>query len=77
MRARDPAEPYPYVTTDDDAIDAARMSAEESLSALPVLGSDGQPYAERLAGLTAAGSAPRRLYLPPVVGPDACPMDAP
>ena len=27
--------------------------------------------AERLAGLTAAESAPRRLYPPPVVGPDA------
>lgn len=100
------------MTTDDDAIDAAPILAEQSLSALLVLDSDGQPYAivpgaqlirqllpayiaedplpagvvgerndaeaaERLTGLTVAEWAPRRQYLPPVVGPDACPMDAP
>ncbi|MET9956555.1 CBS domain-containing protein [Streptomyces sp. NPDC006339] len=110
MRACDLAEPYPFVTTDDDAIDAARMLAEQSLSALLVLDADGQPYAivpgsqligrlipayvsedpalagvlggrgdgelaERLAGLTVAEWAPRRLYPPPVVGPDAQPME--
>ena len=110
MRAQDLAEPYPFVTTDNDAIDAARMLAEQSLPALLVLDSDGQPYAivpgsqlirqllpayiaedplhagvvderndaelaERLTGLTVAEWAPRRQHLPPVVGPDACPME--
>ncbi|WP_327370546.1 CBS domain-containing protein [Streptomyces sp. NBC_01217] len=110
MRARDLAEPYPFVTTDDNAIDAARMLAEQSLPALLVLDTDNQPYAivpgsqlirqlipayiaedpalagvggdrhdgeltERLAGLTVAEWAPRRLYAPPVVRPDACPME--
>ncbi|MFC9083313.1 CBS domain-containing protein [Streptomyces sp. NPDC057062] len=110
MRARDLAEPHPFVTTDDDAIDAARMLAEQSPSALLVLDTDNQPYAvvpgsqlirqlipayiaedpapagvggdqhdgelaERLAGLTVAEWAPRRLYPPPVVGPDAWPME--
>ncbi|UIX34115.1 CBS domain-containing protein [Streptomyces sp. GQFP] len=106
MRARDLAGPGPFVTTDDDAMNVARLPAERSLSALPALDTGGQPYAivprsqlvrqllpadiaedpvlariagaqhpaelaERLAGLTAAESAPRRLYPPPVVGPDA------
>ncbi|MGG7569263.1 CBS domain-containing protein [Streptomyces sirii] len=110
MHARDLAEPYPFVTTDDDAIDAARMLAEQSLPALLVLDSDGQLHAivpgsqlirqlipayvaedpalagvvgerhdreltERLAGLTAAERAPRRLHPPPVVEPDARPME--
>ncbi|WP_328769841.1 CBS domain-containing protein [Streptomyces sp. NBC_00286] len=110
MRARDLAEPCPFVTTDDDAISAARMLAEQSLPALLVLDADGQPYsivpgsqlirqllpsyiiedpllahvvdertdaevAERLTGLTVAEWAPRRLYPPPVVGPDARPME--
>jgi hypothetical protein len=44
MRAKDLAEPYPFVTTDDDAIAAARMLAEESLAALLVPDPDGQPY---------------------------------
>jgi hypothetical protein len=44
MRAQDLAEPYPFVTTADDAIDAARMPAEQSLPALLVLDADGQPY---------------------------------
>ncbi|CAL9651604.1 hypothetical protein SUDANB120_06643 (plasmid) [Streptomyces sp. enrichment culture] len=45
MHARDLAEPYPFVTTDDDAVAAARLLAQESLPALLVLDSDGQPYA--------------------------------
>ncbi|MGW3248427.1 CBS domain-containing protein [Streptomyces sp. NPDC001070] len=110
MRARDLAQPFPFVTTDDDARDAARMLAGQSLPALLVLDSDGQPHSvvcdsqlirqfiptyvteapalagvvgeqhdaeftERLAGLTVAEWAPHRLYPPPVVGPDACPME--
>ncbi|WP_351230028.1 CBS domain-containing protein [Streptomyces sp. NPDC002133] len=106
MRARDLAEPHPFVTTDDDAIDAARMLAQQSLPALLVLDADGQPHAivpgsqlipayiaedpalagvvaeqhdaelaERLAGLTVAEWTPRRLYAPPVSGPDARPME--
>ncbi|MER7519248.1 CBS domain-containing protein [Streptomyces sp. NPDC126499] len=45
MRARDLAESYPYVTTDDDAMDAARLLARDSLPALLVLDADGQPHA--------------------------------
>ncbi|GCB43927.1 CBS domain-containing protein [Streptomyces sp. NL15-2K] len=109
MRARDLAESYPFVTSDDDAIDAARMLAGQSLPALLVLDADGQPHAivpgpqlirqlipayiaedpllagvvderndaeiaERLTGLTVAEWA-RQLYPPPVVGPDARPME--
>lgn len=39
------AEPYPYVSTDDAATDAARLSAEHQLPALLVVGRDDQPYA--------------------------------
>ncbi|MEU0372293.1 CBS domain-containing protein [Streptomyces sp. NPDC006283] len=45
MRAKDLAEPYPFVTTDDEAVAAARLLAEQSLPALLVLDLDGQPYA--------------------------------
>ncbi|MFJ8669906.1 CBS domain-containing protein [Streptomyces sp. NPDC093600] len=45
VRARNLAEPYPFVTTDDDAVAAARMLAEKSLPALLVLDADGGPYA--------------------------------
>ncbi|UQA92362.1 CBS domain-containing protein [Streptomyces halobius] len=45
MRAGDPAEPYPTVCTDDDAVDAARLSVERRLPALLVLDRDGRPYA--------------------------------
>ncbi|MGW7728509.1 CBS domain-containing protein [Streptomyces canus] len=39
------AEPYPYVSTDDAATDAARLPAEHQLPALLVVGRDDQPYA--------------------------------
>ncbi|WP_240134503.1 CBS domain-containing protein [Streptomyces sp. MUM 178J] len=45
MLAHDLAEPYPSVTTDDPASDAARLLAEKQLPALLVLDADGQPYA--------------------------------
>ncbi|MGW5398058.1 CBS domain-containing protein [Streptomyces sp. NPDC003952] len=45
MPARDLAEPYPHVTTDDPAIDAVRLLAEKDLAALLVLDADGVPYA--------------------------------
>ncbi|MGW7451102.1 CBS domain-containing protein [Streptomyces sp. NPDC054787] len=45
MPARDLAEPYPYITTEDDAIDAVRLLAERNLPALLVLDTDGHPYA--------------------------------
>jgi CBS domain-containing protein len=45
MPARDLAEPYPHVTTDDDAVDAVRLLAERNLPALLVLDADGIPYA--------------------------------
>ncbi|WP_405592399.1 CBS domain-containing protein [Streptomyces sp. NBC_01092] len=45
MSARDLAEPYPSVSTDDDATEAARLLAEYKLPALLVVDPDGQPYA--------------------------------
>ncbi|WP_329383265.1 hypothetical protein OG625_21075 [Streptomyces sp. NBC_01351] len=45
MPARDLAEPYPHVTTDDQAVDAVRLVAEQNLPALLVLDTDGTPYA--------------------------------
>lgn len=45
MSAHELAEPYPSVTTDDDATAAARQLAEHKLPALLVLDPDGQPYA--------------------------------
>ncbi|TDU69006.1 hypothetical protein [Streptomyces sp. KS 21] len=45
MIARDLAEPYPHVRTDDQAVDAVRLLAEHDLAALLVLESDGTPYA--------------------------------
>ncbi|WP_405537480.1 hypothetical protein OG787_32185 [Streptomyces sp. NBC_00075] len=45
MPARDLAEPGPLVTTDDDAMNVARLPAERSLPALPALDTGGQPYA--------------------------------
>ncbi|MFD0366528.1 CBS domain-containing protein [Streptomyces sp. NPDC127114] len=45
MSARDLAEPYPHVTTDDSAVDAVRLLAEHNLPALLVLDADGAPYA--------------------------------
>ncbi|MGW0761341.1 CBS domain-containing protein [Streptomyces sp. NPDC002814] len=45
MSARELAEPYPSVSTDDDATDAARLLAEYKLPALLVVDPDGQPYA--------------------------------
>ncbi|MFE0130993.1 CBS domain-containing protein [Streptomyces sp. NPDC059037] len=45
MRAHDLAEPYPTVSTDDDAVDAARLFVERKLPALLVLDRDQRPYA--------------------------------
>nr|WSX47642.1 CBS domain-containing protein [Streptomyces sp. NBC_00974] len=45
MIARDLAEPYPHVKTDDQAVDAVRLVAEHDLAALLVLNGDGTPYA--------------------------------
>lgn len=44
MRAREFAEPYPMVTLDADAMEAAQMMAAEHLPALIVLGDQGRPY---------------------------------
>ena len=44
MLARDLAEPYPTVTLDSDALDAARTLAEQRLPGLIVLDEDGRPY---------------------------------
>ncbi|MEV5433222.1 CBS domain-containing protein [Streptomyces sp. NPDC052701] len=45
MSARELAEPYPYVSTDDAATDAALLLAEHKLPALLVTDRDEQPYA--------------------------------
>jgi CBS domain-containing protein len=45
MRARDLAEAYPYASTDDDAVEAARLLAENKLPALLVVDADQRPYA--------------------------------
>jgi CBS domain-containing protein len=45
MRAEDIAEDFPVVTTDSDALDAARMLAEHRLPGLLVTDPSGKPYA--------------------------------
>lgn len=45
MLAHELAEPYPYVSTDGDATDAARLVAEHKLPALLVVDRDDKPYA--------------------------------
>ncbi|MGW0712710.1 CBS domain-containing protein [Streptomyces sp. NPDC002643] len=45
MSARDLAEPYPYVTTDEDAAHAIRLLALHGLPALLVVDADARPYA--------------------------------
>ncbi|MER5209342.1 CBS domain-containing protein [Streptomyces sp. NPDC002838] len=45
MSAHELAEPYPYVSTDDAATDAALLLAEHKLPALLVVDPDEQPYA--------------------------------
>ncbi|WP_371576000.1 CBS domain-containing protein [Streptomyces sp. NBC_01314] len=45
MSARELAEPYPYVTTDEDAAQALRLLALHRLPALLVVDADAKPYA--------------------------------
>jgi CBS domain-containing protein len=45
MRAEDIAEDFPVVTTESDALDAARMLAEHRLPGLLVTDASGKPYA--------------------------------
>ncbi|NGO07522.1 CBS domain-containing protein [Streptomyces sp. HC44] len=45
MHARDLAGPYPTVSADDDALDAARLLVREQLPALLVRDRDDYPYA--------------------------------
>ncbi len=44
MRARELAEPYPTVSLDTDAMEAAQKMARERLPGLIVCGDDGRPY---------------------------------
>ena len=44
MRARDLAEPFPVVTLETDAMEAARLMADRRLPGLIVCGADGHPY---------------------------------
>ncbi|WP_439676768.1 CBS domain-containing protein [Embleya sp. MST-111070] len=59
MRARDLATQYPVVTLDGDALDAARLVAEQRLPGVLVLDDSGEPYAilpaSRLVGLLVPG----------------------
>jgi CBS domain-containing protein len=45
MRARDLAVEYPSVSLDSDALDAARLLAEQRLPGLMVMDDSGEPYA--------------------------------
>ncbi|NGO42888.1 CBS domain-containing protein [Streptomyces ureilyticus] len=45
MRAYDLADPYPSVSTDDDAVATARLFVERRLPALLVVDADQRPYA--------------------------------
>ncbi|WP_151483945.1 CBS domain-containing protein [Streptomyces albicerus] len=45
MFAHDLAEPFPYVSADSAALDAARLMARQKLPALLVVDADGRPYA--------------------------------
>ncbi|MFJ4791075.1 CBS domain-containing protein [Streptomyces sp. NPDC088794] len=45
MRAHELASPYPTVSADDDALDAARLLVREQLPVLLVLDRDDYPYA--------------------------------
>ncbi|MXM63909.1 CBS domain-containing protein [Streptomyces sp. HUCO-GS316] len=109
MRACDLAGPYPTVSTDDDARDAAFLLVQERLPALLVLDRDDYPYAvvpsarvigallpwymregpiptivvddhfdeearEGMAGRSVTEWLPRGRITPPVVGPDAPPL---
>ncbi|WP_406400887.1 hypothetical protein OH805_17735 [Streptomyces sp. NBC_00879] len=85
MLARDLAEPYPSFSTDDSAVDAARLLTEHKLPALLVLDTDQlledprraaavddrhlADVTEKIAGRTVTEWLPP--YTPPVVGPDA------
>ncbi|WP_371575994.1 hypothetical protein [Streptomyces sp. NBC_01314] len=68
MSARDLAEPCPFVTTDDDATSEARPPPEQPLPALPVLDTDGQPYAlvpgSQLTGRSSPSTSPRTRHSP-------------
>jgi CBS domain-containing protein len=65
MSAHELAEPYPYVSTDDNATDAALLLAEHKLPALLVVDRDEQPYA------IVPGSQLVGQLLPPYVLEDA------
>ncbi|MYS80725.1 CBS domain-containing protein [Embleya scabrispora] len=59
MRARDLATEYPVLPLDSDALDAARLLAEQRLPGVLVLDAAGEPYAilpaSRLVGLLVPG----------------------
>ena len=44
MRARELAEPFPVVTLESDALEAARLMADRRLPGLIVCSADGRPY---------------------------------
>ena len=61
VSARELAEPYPHVGTDDDARDAARRPVERRLPALLVVDREGRPYA----------AVPGPQLIGPLLPPDA------
>ncbi|NUP19330.1 MAG: CBS domain-containing protein [Streptomyces sp.] len=71
MSALELAETYPYVSTDDDACDAARLLVERRLVTAEGDDRDLDEALERLTGLTVAEWLPRHRVRPPTVGPDA------
>lgn len=64
MRAGDLAQPYPTVTLDTDAMEAARMMTAQHLPGLIVCGDDRKPYT------VLPGSQVLRFLVPPYVQED-------
>ncbi|KKD07650.1 CBS domain-containing protein [Streptomyces sp. WM6386] len=70
MRARDLASPYPTVSADGDALDAARLLVPEQLPALLVVDRDGCPYAAVPAARVISALLPRYMREGPVLAAD-------
>ncbi|RBQ15554.1 hypothetical protein DP939_34845 [Spongiactinospora rosea] len=64
MRAADLVEPFPTVGIDDDAMDAARLMAEQRLVGVIVMDPDGRPHA------VLPGSQLLRMVVPPYIQAD-------
>ncbi|WP_285779562.1 CBS domain-containing protein [Microtetraspora sp. NBRC 13810] len=67
MRAADLVEPYPTVGIDDNAMDAARLMAEERLVGVIVMTADGRPYAVLPGSQLLRFSVPRYIQADPTL----------